>query len=96
LRAYFRHQVSDDLLAQPGEQDLTAHINFSSIQKVGEAAGLRTEVFSPQPQFLTRVLEKAVKKNCFASLDSKQARQFQTLTHPEHLGRAFRVLVQGR
>jgi hypothetical protein len=23
-------------------------------------------------------------------------RQFQTLTHPEHLGRAFRVLVQSR
>ena len=35
LRAYHRHQMSDDLLANPGEQDLTAHVNFSSIQNIG-------------------------------------------------------------
>ena len=96
LRAYFRHQVSDDLLAQPGEQDLTAHVNFSAIQKAGEEAGLKTEMFCTQPQFLTRILQKAVAQKTFASLDAKQIRQFQTLTHPEHLGRAFRVLVQAR
>jgi SAM-dependent MidA family methyltransferase len=96
LRAYFRHQVSDDLLAQPGEQDLTAHVNFSAIQKAGEEVGLNTEMFCTQPQFLTRILQKAVAKKSFVSLDSKQVRQFQTLTHPEHLGRAFRVLVQSR
>ncbi len=96
LRAYFRHQVSDDLLAQPGEQDLTAHVNFSAIQKTGEETGLKTEMFCTQPQFLTRILQKAVTEKSFASLDAKQIRQFQTLTHPEHLGRAFRVLVQSR
>ena len=96
LRAYHRHRVSDDLLAMPGEQDLTAHVNFSTIQKAGEAAGLQTENFSTQPQFLTRILQKAVTQKLFASLDTKQVRQFQTLTHPEHLGRAFRVLVQAR
>jgi SAM-dependent MidA family methyltransferase len=95
LRAYHRHRVSDDLLAHPGEQDLTAHVNFSAIEKVGEQAGLKSEIFSPQPQFLTGILAKAVKENLFAQLDAKQVRQFQTLTHPEHLGRAFRVLVQG-
>ena len=96
LRAYFKHQVSNDLLARPGEQDLTAHVNFSAIQKAGEVAGLQTETFSTQPQLLTRVLQKAVAEKSFASLDAKQIRQFQTLTHPEHLGRAFRVLVQSR
>ncbi len=96
LRAYYRHQVSDDLLAQPGEQDLTAHVNFSAIQKAGEEAGLRTETFCTQPQFLTRILQKAVAEKSFAGLDAKQVRQFQTLTHPEHLGRAFRVLVQSK
>jgi SAM-dependent MidA family methyltransferase len=96
LRAYHRHHVSDDLLAQPGEQDLTAHVNFSAIQKAGEEAGLQTETFCTQPQFLTRILQKAVTDKSFASLDAKQVRQFQTLTHPEHLGRAFRVLVQSR
>jgi SAM-dependent MidA family methyltransferase len=96
LRAYHRHQVSDDLLAQPGEQDLTAHVNFPAIQQAGEAAGLTTDAFSTQPQFLTRILQKAVADKSLASLDAKQIRQFQTLTHPEHLGRAFRVLVQSR
>ncbi|MDR3459366.1 MAG: SAM-dependent methyltransferase [Verrucomicrobiae bacterium] len=96
LRAYHRHHVTDDVLANPGDQDLTAHVNFSAIQKAGEAAGLRTETFCTQPQFLTRILAKAVPEKLFASMDARQIRQFQTLTHPEHLGRAFRVLVQSR
>lgn len=96
LRAYHRHQVSDDLLANAGEQDLTAHVNFSAIQKCGEEVGLKTETFCTQPQFLTRILAQAVKEKSFAALDQKQVRQFQTLTHPNHLGRAFRVLVQSR
>ena len=110
LRAYFRHHAGDDILANVGEQDLTAHVNFSAIQAAGESAGLRTEMFSTQSQFLTRILEKASKDNSLGELVSPksdggesedgwtaaQARQFQTLTHPEHLGRAFRVLVQSR
>ena len=96
LRAYHRHHISDDLLANAGEQDLTAHVNFSAIQKAGEEAGLKTENYCTQPQFLTRIFQKAVAEKSFASLDAKQVRQFQTLTHPEHLGRAFRVLVQSR
>lgn len=96
LRAYHRHQVSDDLLARPGEQDLTAHVNFSAIQATGEKAGLKTDAFCSQPQLLTRIFSRAVKEKAFAGLDAKQVRQFQTLTHPDHLGRAFRVLVQSR
>ena len=116
LRAYFRHHASDDLLANVGEQDLTAHVNFSTIQAAGESVGLRTEMFSTQSQFLTRILEKTLREKSFGELVASkhlvspksdgggsedgwtpaQARQFQTLTHPEHLGRAFRVLVQSR
>ena len=96
LRAYHRHHVSDDLLAHPGEQDLTAHVNFPAIQKAGEEAGLKTELFCTQPQFITHIFKKAVAKKAFANLDAKQVRQFQSLTHPEHLGRAFRVLVQSK
>ena len=96
LRAYFRHHAGDDILANIGEQDLTAHVNFSAIQAAGESVGLRTEMFSTQSQFLTGILEKASKDNFFGEWTPAQARQFQTLTHPEHLGRAFRVLVQSR
>jgi SAM-dependent MidA family methyltransferase len=106
LRAYFRHHATDDLLANPGDQDLTAHVNFSAIQKTGEGAGLRSESFLTQSQFLTRILGNALKEISFGGpvaskrneggWSAKQARQFQTLTHPDHLGRAFRVLVQSR
>ncbi len=96
LRAYFRHHATDDLLANVGEQDLTAHVHFSAIQTAGESAGLATESFLTQAQFLTRILEKASKDKSFGEWDTRRTRQFQTLTHPEHLGRAFRVLVQSK
>ncbi len=106
LRGYFRHHVSADVLANVGEQDLTAHVNFSCLQTAGESAGLKTESFQTQSQFLTQVLEKALKTDSFGELVASKhsedgwtaalARQFQSLTHPEHLGRAFRVLTQSR
>jgi SAM-dependent MidA family methyltransferase len=96
LRAYHRHHASDDVLAHVGEQDLTAHVNFSVLQAAGESAGLKTESFQPQAQFLTQILGKAAKDDSFGAWTSAQTRQFQTLTHPEHLGRNFRVLVQSR
>jgi SAM-dependent MidA family methyltransferase len=96
LRAYFRHHASEDILANVGEQDLTAHVNYSAIRVAGESAGLSTEMFSTQSQFLTQILGKASKDDSFGKWNTHQTRQFQTLTHPEHLGRAFRVLVQSR
>jgi SAM-dependent MidA family methyltransferase len=96
LRAYSRHHVSDDVLANPGEQDLTAHVNFSAIQRAGEDCGLKTAFFGSQAKFLTEILAAADKTKSLGEWSAKKARQFQTLTHPEHLGRAFRVLVQSR
>jgi len=91
VRAYRGHHLSDDVLADPGQQDLTAHVNFSAIQRAGESAGLRTDALQYQSQFLISLLEKTM-----VDLSSDRVQQFQTLTHPEHLGRAFRVLVQAR
>lgn len=95
LRAYRRHQVTGDVLANPGKQDLTSHINFTQIQKAGEDAGLRTEGLFTQAQFLTAITTRLLAEGGNA-LSPSQARQFQTLTHPEHLGRPFRVLIQSR
>lgn len=97
LRAYRHHQISGDVLADPGEQDLTAHVNFTAIQAAGEAAGLATEDFTTQARFLVRIAERAWSRGWgFGERDAARLRQFQTLTHPEHLGRPFRVLVQAR
>jgi len=96
LRAYYRHHQTSDLLANPGEQDLTAHVNFSALIAAGEANGLKTETFETQAQFLTRIGARAWKDDPLKQWSESRARQFQTLTHPEHLGRSFRVLVQSR
>ncbi len=94
LRAYARHRIGQDILADPGEQDITAHVNFSEVRRVGEIAGLKTETFISQSQFLTGIARDFWMQR--GSWPQQQVRQFQTLTHPEHLGRPFRVLVQAR
>ncbi|MBI1178433.1 hypothetical protein GC207_13440 [bacterium] len=95
LRAYRQHHVTDDILGAPGEQDLTAHVNFGAIELVGESTGMNTFWSGSQADFLTWVLSNRVKAAGW-QLSRDQVRQFQTLTHPDHLGRSFRVLVQAR
>lgn len=97
LRAYRKHQLSRDILAHPGEQDITAHVNFSRIRFAGEAAGCRTESLATQTQFLTNLAARFWQEpGCNGLWTAKQTREFQTLIHPQHLGRAFRVLLQAR
>ena len=97
LRAYRQHHLSPDPLANPGEQDLTAHINFTQLQAAGEDVGLQTEGLFPQAQFLTRIVERIWQEGSPARRwTPAQFRQFKTLTHPEHLGSAFQALVQSR
>jgi SAM-dependent MidA family methyltransferase len=95
LRAYRQHHSISDILSSPGEQDITGHVNFSAIQRAGEMEGLRTEALVSQEKFLTAIAERALRRsNVFGEWNSVRTRQFQTLTHPEHLGRPFRVLIQ--
>jgi SAM-dependent MidA family methyltransferase len=97
LRGYHCHRLARDVLANPGQQDITAQVNFAAIRAVGESAGLRTDAFLTQAQFLTSIAARAWKdEGSFGKWTSERTRQFQTLTHPEHMGRSFRVLVQER
>jgi SAM-dependent MidA family methyltransferase len=95
LRAYRRHHFADDVLAVPGEQDLSAHVNFTAIRRVGEVAGLQTKAFATQAQFLTSIAQRAWREGSeFGLWTRAYTRQFQTLTHPDHFGRSYRVLIQ--
>ena len=97
LRAYYRHQAADDLFARVGEQDLTASVNFTAIRNAGESTGLKSEPMRAQEQFLMGIFEKTLKQpERFPEWTAKRRRQFQTLVHPEHLGRQFQVLQQVR
>lgn len=99
LLAYRDHRVSEDYYAAPGEQDLTAHANFTALELWGKDAGLDLAGFAPQSRFLLAL----GRENEFADLyDSGQNEtgrvraqlQLSTLIHPEGMGETFRVLIQ--
>ena len=95
-RAYREHRIADDLLANPGEQDITAHVHVTPLQKLGEMAGLNTETLMTQAGFLTRILQQDPCPWEGERHGGPFAKQFKTLTHPEHLGERFKVLIQSR
>lgn len=105
--AYGRQRVTRDLLANAGEQDLTAHINFTDLQRAGEAAGFSTLFFDRQAKFLlalgitTHELFKPVLEEEIASavegVERLQARdEARQLILPDGIGHDIRVLVQGK
>jgi SAM-dependent MidA family methyltransferase len=52
LRGFQRHQFVDDLLARPGEHDLTTTVNWSFVKSAGERLGFRVVEFERQDKFL--------------------------------------------
>lgn len=97
LRAFFRHHLAPDPLDRPGQQDLTAHVIFTALEIAGEAAGLTTTLRESQARFLTRIAQRwAERHQGQLPWDASRLRQFHTLTHPDHLGRAFQVFAQCR
>ncbi len=53
LAVYSQHQFGERPLAQPGAQDLTAHVNFSALIQTGRESGLRLAGLTTQAAFLT-------------------------------------------
>jgi SAM-dependent MidA family methyltransferase len=52
LQCYYRHQHHNDPYMHLGEQDITAHVNFTALEKQGELLGLELESFTKQGLFL--------------------------------------------
>jgi SAM-dependent MidA family methyltransferase len=93
LRAFHQHKLSEDLLANVGEQDLTASVNLAELDFAAKAADVQGRAVSTQAQWLVRIFEQTLHNpDCFPEWTAQRTRQFQTLVHPEHLGRAFKVL----
>jgi len=99
LLAYRAHTVSENILNAPGEQDLTAHVNFSALDLWGQRSGLLRAGLVTQSQFLVAL----GRENEFADLydegqtemEKLRARlSLKNLIHPEGLGEAFQVLIQ--
>ncbi len=92
LRGFLRHHLMTDLLSHVGEQDLTAHVNFSALIESGEEAGLRTEAFLSQEKFLTQIAAAHWSDNNPPT--PREAAAFRSLAHPDQLGGRFKVLIQ--
>jgi SAM-dependent MidA family methyltransferase len=97
LRAYSKHRVNGALLDAVGEQDITAHVNFSLLIAAAESSGLKTEEFVHQGMFIRNIVEKIESRSSqFPLWTPMRFRQLASLVNPEHLGRAFKVLIQER
>jgi SAM-dependent MidA family methyltransferase len=99
LLAYERHRASEAYYRAPGQQDLTAHVNFTALDLGGRRAGLVRTGFTSQTNFLLAL----ARSSSFEDLQSnsmdqnQQARArllFKTLIHPEGMGETFQVLIQ--
>jgi SAM-dependent MidA family methyltransferase len=52
LLGYRGHRVEEDPFTDPGLVDLTAHVDFTALQVLGERRGLRSVAFATQSEFL--------------------------------------------
>ena len=53
LLCFYRHNPSADPYTRIGRQDITSHVDFTTIRRSGEDAGLQTLGLTTQAQFLT-------------------------------------------
>jgi len=99
LRAFHRHQLIDDVLAKPGEQDLTTTIDWTQIKEAGQRAGLQTLRFEQLDHFLLseRILD-IMHTAMFEAKDPAKVLRLSTgvreLVLPTGMASYFQVLVQ--
>jgi SAM-dependent MidA family methyltransferase len=91
LRTFNRHRAAEDPLVEPGGWDITAHVDFSAAAEISASLGSPPIAFKNQGAWLTEVARPWLEQ-IEGAPDMKLIRQFQTLTHPGHLGARFHVL----
>jgi SAM-dependent MidA family methyltransferase len=89
---YFQQLTNEDPFTRVGEQDMTAHVDFSSLAVVGEEQGLHVTGFTNQMSFLMGLgVEEMIE-----GLET-ESQEFQAALHllkPNGMGSTFKVLVQ--
>ena len=98
LIGYRRHIASEDVLLDPGERDITAHVSFTALQDYGVRLGFETVRF----ETLARTLAAAGERDGFAAALAAKTpaeelqRRLQLKTLLFGMGETFRTLVQRR
>jgi SAM-dependent MidA family methyltransferase len=101
LMCFYRHNASMDPYARIGKQDMTAHVDITTLIRTGAAHGLGTAGFTTQARFLADLGigegVDAVARESPEALEEYYARRraVQDLIDPGGLGR-IRVLAQGK
>ena len=99
LLAYSGHQATEDFLERPGEQDLTAHVNFTALDLWGRCEGLASTGCVSQMAFLVAL----GRGNEFADLYDAGAGEVErirarlklkSLINAEGMGERFQVFIQ--
>jgi SAM-dependent MidA family methyltransferase len=98
LLAYHGHRANEDFLARVGQQDLTAHVNFTLLEDQARESGLQVLGQTTQDRFLVAngILEEFEQPDLETARDPRRVKrrlQAMQLIHPEGMGRSFRVLM---
>jgi SAM-dependent MidA family methyltransferase len=94
VRAYHRHTQTNDILARPGEQDLTCHVCWDWMSDALRQHGFAEPTLSFQEAFFVRNAGEFI-----ARISAADAARFSTrklallqLLHPAQMGQKFQVL----
>lgn len=96
LLCYYRHQVHEDPYTNIGYQDITAHVNFSSVKKWGELFGFRTLGFCRQGTYLISLGIDGIIQKLYADSPDYlfEVARIKRLIFPGTLGETHKVMVQ--
>ncbi len=102
LLCYYRHQVEENPYLRLGLQDITSHVDFTTLMLCGEAQGLHTDWFGEQYRFLLSagLIEEIEEIERSDRSDEEKLRLRLTLKKlimPEAgMGGTFRLLIQSK
>ena len=89
---YYSQMAADDPYVRVGYQDMTSHVDFTSLANVGEKAGLSVTGFTNQMSFLMGLgVEELIGR---LEPETPEFRAAIHLLKPEGMGRTFKILVQ--
>jgi SAM-dependent MidA family methyltransferase len=101
VMAYRQHSATPDPYEAPGEQDITAHVNFTALAAAVEENGMEAQPLLTQSQFLMGIGERNQFGDVFEECRLPQERakvalQLKHLVTPAGMGESFQVLVAAK
>jgi SAM-dependent MidA family methyltransferase len=101
VKAIRQHSVGANPYEAPGEQDITADVNFTGLAAVAKQRGLQTQKLITQSQFLMGIGEANQFADAFEECRLPQERakvalQLKHLVTPAGMGESFHVLVASK